>query len=69
MTIPGSAWYTSSYSKNQGQCVEVALRANLRAVRESQNPDGGHLEFSPQEWLELIIWAKAPLGFHSKTDL
>jgi hypothetical protein len=37
-------WRTSSYSADQGNCVELAHTATSGAIRDSKNPDGGHLE-------------------------
>ncbi|MFF2939989.1 DUF397 domain-containing protein [Streptomyces niveus] len=50
MTTETPRWFTSSYSSNGGQCVEVA--ANLAVsqgivpVRDSKNPTGPVLNFS-----------------------
>lgn len=46
-TIP---WCKSSYSSNQGQCVEVAGLPGGRAVRDSKNPDGAVLIFGAAQW-------------------
>ena len=37
-------WRKSSYSANEGACVELAHAATSGAIRDSKNPDGGHLE-------------------------
>ena len=37
------AWRRSSYSGDQGDCVELAYEG---AIRDSKNPDGGHLMVS-----------------------
>lgn len=37
------AWRKSSYSGNEGACVELAHTATSGAVRDSKNPDGGRL--------------------------
>ena len=44
-------WRKSSYSGNSGgNCVEVGSAAPLVAVRDSKDPDGPKLMFSPDEW-------------------
>ncbi|MFI1101007.1 DUF397 domain-containing protein [Streptomyces melanogenes] len=57
-------WFTSSYSSNGGQCVEVAT--NLAAtcgvvpVRDSKNPIGPILSLSPAAFAGLVTYAKQP---------
>lgn len=52
MDLSAAVWRKSSLSgDNGGQCVEVA--ANLSgavAVRDSKDPDGAKLLFTPGEW-------------------
>ncbi len=44
-------WSKSSYSGTSGNCVEVAaLDHGHRAVRDSKDPHGPALRFTPQEW-------------------
>jgi hypothetical protein len=44
-------WRKSSYSSgNGGDCVEVAPLPGGRAVRDSKNPAGAFLRFSPVAW-------------------
>ncbi|MGP3933481.1 DUF397 domain-containing protein [Nonomuraea sp. KM88] len=47
-----AAWRKSSYSGgNGGNCVEVASNLpGLVAVRDSKNPNGPALIFTPAEW-------------------
>jgi hypothetical protein len=56
MDLSGAQWKKSSRSGSSGgQCVEVA--ANLPgviAVRDSKNPDGPKLLFTPGEWQAFI---------------
>ncbi|WLQ35623.1 DUF397 domain-containing protein [Streptomyces castrisilvae] len=44
MTTESPRWYTSSYSNNGGQCVQVATNlaatTGLVPVRDSKNPAG-----------------------------
>jgi hypothetical protein len=43
-------WKKSSYSGGNGDCVEVASLGDGVAVRDSKNPDGPRLYFTPSEW-------------------
>jgi hypothetical protein len=44
-------WRKSSYSANGGNCVEVAQNlAGVIAVRDSKNPHGSPLAFTPRDW-------------------
>jgi Domain of unknown function (DUF397) len=44
-------WRKSSYSGNSGNCVEVAGNLpGIVAVRDSKDPDGPALIFTPDEW-------------------
>lgn len=46
-----AAWRKSSLSgSNDGACVEVAARLGVVAVRDSKNPDGPALTFTPEAW-------------------
>lgn len=60
MTITDEQWRKSSYSKNQGQCVEVAELGRSHTVRDSLNPELGHLGFPAREWFGLL----APIKQH-----
>lgn len=55
--IPGAAWSKSSRSGGQSNCVEVAVTEGSKegsdhviTVRDSKNPDGPKLVFTPAEW-------------------
>jgi Domain of unknown function (DUF397) len=54
-------WRKSSYSgSNGGACVEVAaLPDGNRAVRDSKDPDGPRLAFTPDQWLAFTARVKA----------
>ncbi len=67
MDPSGAAWRKSSYSGgNGGQCVEVAaITSNpepMCAVRESTNPEGPVLTFSPRQWRRFAGQVKAGMS-------
>ncbi|WP_067680211.1 DUF397 domain-containing protein [Nocardia miyunensis] len=44
-------WFKSSYSGPERDCVETAfLAGDMVGVRDSKNPTGPALIFSPTEW-------------------
>jgi hypothetical protein len=49
--LPHAQWRKSSYSANSSTCVEVAASLpGIIAVRDSQDPAGPALAFSPADW-------------------
>jgi Domain of unknown function (DUF397) len=56
--ITAVQWRKSSHSGSGNNCVEVAEVAGARAVRDSKNPDGGHLIFGPDAWQAFITDVK-----------
>ena len=56
----GLEWTKSSFSGNNGDCVEIAVLADGgRAVRDSKNQDGPALCFSTQEWSAFVAGVHA----------
>ncbi|MEU1267868.1 DUF397 domain-containing protein [Streptomyces sp. NPDC005799] len=56
--LHGVRWLRSSYSTGANNCVETALprsgpAAGLLAVRDSKDPAGPALLFSPESWAEF----------------
>ena len=48
-------WHKSSYSGQDGNCVEVARNLpGLVAVRDSREPDGAKLVVSQETWRAFI---------------
>jgi hypothetical protein len=48
-------WHKSSYSSQDGNCVEVARNLpGLVAVRDSKGPDGAKLVVSRETWRAFI---------------
>ncbi|GAB4587385.1 DUF397 domain-containing protein [Nocardia sp. IFM 10818] len=49
--LTGACWFKSSHSGAQNDCVEIAWLARGHVgVRDSKNPDGPALVFTPGEW-------------------
>jgi hypothetical protein len=49
----------SSFSPDAGSCVEVAMRNDVIAVRDSKQPRLGELHFTRREWEAFIEGVKA----------
>jgi Domain of unknown function (DUF397) len=58
--LTGSNWRKSSYSSaNGGNCVEAAADGpGVVAVRDSKDPDGPALAFTPADWSDFIASLK-----------
>jgi Domain of unknown function (DUF397) len=50
MDLSRALWRKSSYSGTQTNCVEVAGLDHVVAVRDSKDPAGPALTFSPGAW-------------------
>jgi Domain of unknown function (DUF397) len=54
----GPLWFTSSYSNSEGgACVEVAYGPGAVLVRDSKDPAGSRLAFTPAAWTEFLAYA------------
>ncbi|MGQ4600978.1 DUF397 domain-containing protein [Nocardia sp. R6R-6] len=53
-------WFKSSYSGNQADCVEVAFLdgGQVVGVRDSKNPTGPMVAFTPAEWDAFLAGAR-----------
>jgi hypothetical protein len=61
MDLADAKWVKSSRSSGggSGDCVEVARNLpGAVAVRDSKNPDGATLIFTPSEWTAFVGGAK-----------
>ncbi|MFF3437366.1 DUF397 domain-containing protein [Streptosporangium sp. NPDC002721] len=61
MDLTDARWFKSSRSGgNGGDCVEVATNLpGIVAVRDSKNPNGPALTFTPEVWADFITSVKA----------
>ncbi|WP_406316223.1 DUF397 domain-containing protein [Streptosporangium sp. NBC_01639] len=61
MDLTGARWRKSSRSNgNGGECVEVAVNLpGVVAVRDSKNPGGPALLFSPSVWSDFLTRIKS----------
>jgi len=54
------AWFKSSYSSANGQCVECAhLSDGGMAVRDTKDREGSTFGFTPGEWAAFVAGVKA----------
>ena len=52
------SWFKAQRSTNNGQCVEVASVAGKVAIRDSKDPDGPILIYTPAEFSAFIEGAR-----------
>ncbi|WP_280397247.1 DUF397 domain-containing protein [Nocardia carnea] len=58
--LPGAQWFKSSRSSSTKECVEAAhLDGGRVGVRDSKNPEGPALVFTPGEWDAFLASAKS----------
>lgn len=50
-------WHTA-LSCESGACVEVAANQNTILIRNSRQPDGPLIEYTPEEWHEFVSGIK-----------
>ena len=54
----GAVWRKSVKTQNSGACVEVARVGNIIGVRDSKDPDGPILKFTPREFEAFLDGAR-----------
>jgi Domain of unknown function (DUF397) len=59
LDLSRATWRTSTYSNNGGACIQVASSmAGLLAVRDSKDPGGPALAFTPGQWMAFTSTVK-----------
>jgi hypothetical protein len=58
MELSSAEFFKSSFSGSNG-CVEVAIRDDGVAVRDSRNRDGAVLQFSHRDWVAFLRGVEA----------
>ena len=48
--LSGAQWRKSSFSGAGNDCVELAVASEGAAVRDSKNPEAGHISFVTTSW-------------------
>lgn len=61
-------WRTSAFSGNDKECVEIANAEQTVLVRDSRNPSGTVLAFSPDQWRAFTrrVRAKSRADYFSR---
>ncbi|MGH3913811.1 MAG: DUF397 domain-containing protein, partial [Pseudonocardiaceae bacterium] len=60
--LPPAMWRKSTYSNDQGACVEVTDLGDGRAVRDSKDPTGPVLITSPAQWAAFTSALRDDIG-------
>ncbi|MFJ6901787.1 DUF397 domain-containing protein [Streptomyces hokutonensis] len=53
-----AVWRKAKASQGNGECVEVAFVGEAVAMRDSKNPDGAKLIFTPGEFQAFLSGAR-----------
>ncbi|MEU1680851.1 DUF397 domain-containing protein [Micromonospora zamorensis] len=63
--LTGAVWRKSTRSNNGGECVEVTDNLpGIVGLRDSKDPSGPVLTFSPAAWATFVLAAKASTLSH-----
>lgn len=58
LDLTRAAWFKSTRSSGNGNCVEVAILDDGVAVRDTKDRSGAVLLFAPAEWDSFVAGAK-----------
>lgn len=53
-SLAAGPWRTSSYSGENGSCVQVTMNDRWVGVRDSKNTGAGYLTLSAEEWKTFL---------------
>ena len=56
--LPRLNWRKAKRSMSNGNCAEVALAAGTVAIRDSKDPHGPVLRYSPDSWRSFLYAAR-----------
>ncbi|TDV52111.1 DUF397 domain-containing protein [Actinophytocola oryzae] len=54
----GTDWRKSSFSGENGSCVEVAFSDPAVGIRDSKSTRSGHLMVTQAEWVAFVVGVK-----------
>lgn len=57
--LANALWRKAKASQNNGNCVEVAAVPGVVGVRDSKDPNGGHLTVTPASFDAFLAGIKA----------
>jgi Domain of unknown function (DUF397) len=67
--LPRGHWRRSSYSGTSGNCLEVAApNHQTRTVRDSKDPTGPALTFTPDQWSVFIAYVDTSRTYLTEPD-
>lgn len=58
LDLTRAAWFKSTRSSGNGNCVEVAILDRAVAVRDTKDRSGPVLQFTPADWDTFVAGAK-----------
>lgn len=60
MRVLDATWRKSTRSNNEGACVEARYADRTAQVRDSKDPSGPVLTFTPAAWSAFVVALRVP---------